>query len=118
MTTGSMAMRADDWYETAEPTEFRRKREYAGSRIKDAALCPPARPNTISVCPSGALIASCDQRCVIPVVCFHFFISSLRSTTSPFMVDTLISGPPPLSAPVTSLPPVIVGIESFDGIGG
>ena len=34
----------------------------------------------------------------------------------PFMVTTLISGPPPLSVPVTSLPPVTGGIGGMDGI--
>ena len=35
--------------------------------------------------------------------------------TSPFMVATLISGPPPLSVPVTSLPPVNVAIGGLGG---
>ena len=46
----------------------------------------------------------------------YFFTSSCRRVTSPFIVATLISGPPPLSVPVTSLPPVTGGIGGMGGI--
>src|SRR5688572_11826285 len=41
-----------------------------------------------------------------------------RRITSPFIVATLISGPPPFNVPVTSLPPLIVGTFGAGGSGG
>jgi len=52
---------------------------------------------------------------------FYFFASVFgsifRSVTSPFMVVTRISGPPPLRVPVTILPPVIGGRGGTGGTG-